>query len=234
MSGFANVDLLPSCDMLLTSLTKSFSGLADVMGGSVVLNPASARYASLKKQFATKHVNEFFAADAGVLLSNSQDVHARTATLNRNAASLARYLTDRMASEPDCPVVKVCYPSVLPSKPLYDAFLRAPTPELPEPGYGCLLTLDFEDLDAAMAFHDSCGFYPSPHLGAHVTIMFAYSMVVFGKKEEERAAMAKLGAKEESVRISVGLEKEEDIIETVKVALDRAVQAKREGYGAAS
>lgn len=230
VSSFASVDLLPHCDMLLSSLTKSFSGLADVMGGSVALSPTSPHYAALQPLFASKHRNELFAVDAEVLLSNSQEYLTRTATLNRNATALAKYLTDRMANDPDCPVIKVCHPSVLPSKSLYDPYLRPSTPELVIPGYGCLLTVDFEDLNAAMAFHDNCGFYPSPHLGAHVTVMLAYSMVVFGKKKEEREAMAKLGAKEEAVRISVGLEKEEDIIDTVKLALDKAIELKKKGY----
>jgi cystathionine gamma-synthase len=37
----ANVDVLGVADIVVTSLTKSFSGLADVMAGSVALNPAS-------------------------------------------------------------------------------------------------------------------------------------------------------------------------------------------------
>lgn len=200
------------------------------MGGSVVLNPTSPQYSALESHFTSKHRNELFALDAEVLLSNSQEYLTRATTLNRNATALAKYLTDRMANDPECPVIKVCHPSVLPSKPLYDSYLRPSTSELPSPGYGCLMTVDFEDLDAAIAFHDNCGFYPSPHLGAHVTVMLAYSMVVFGQKKEEMEAMAKLGAKEEAVRISVGLETEEDIIDTVRLALDKAIEAKKKGY----
>jgi len=106
--------------------------------------------------------------------------------------------------------------------------MRRSTPELPEPGYGCLLTVDFDSTASAKAFYDRCGFYPSPHLGGNVTIMLAYNMMAFGMDVEERAAFRELGLKEESVRFSAGLENVEDLIDTVKDALDWAVEAKKE------
>ena len=41
VSSFANVDVMAHADILVTSLTKAFSGYSDVLGGSVVLNPLS-------------------------------------------------------------------------------------------------------------------------------------------------------------------------------------------------
>lgn len=49
--------------------------------------------------------------------------------------------------------------------------------------------------------------------------MFAYNMFVFGKEPEEREAFRQLGVREECVRISVGLEDVEDLIDTLKDAL---------------
>jgi cystathionine gamma-synthase len=200
------------------------------MGGSIVLNPSSPHYTSLSPLFTSTHRNELFARDAKVLLSNSKDFLPRAAILNRNAAAVAAFLSERMAEDPDCPVVKVRHPSLLPSRPLYDAFKRAPTPELPEPGYGCLFTLDFENVDAASTFHDNCGFYPSPHLGAHVTIQLAYNMVAWGRRPEERARFRELGVKEEAVRISAGLEAAEDIVDTIRYALNKTAALKKNGY----
>jgi cystathionine gamma-synthase len=39
ISTYANVNPLPACDLLVTSLTKFFTGRGDVMAGAVVLNP---------------------------------------------------------------------------------------------------------------------------------------------------------------------------------------------------
>ncbi|UPK99561.1 hypothetical protein LCI18_010496 [Fusarium solani-melongenae] len=226
VSGFANIDVLPQSDFLLTSLTKSFSGQSNVMGGSIVLNPLSPKYGVLKPLFKASHHNELFASDAEVLLSNSHDFLERTKILNRNAFAMAKFLHDAKEA-PDSPVVNVQYPGLLPSKTEYHAVMRRGTSELPEPGYGCLLTVEFSDVECAMAFYHRCGFYPSPHLGGHVTIMFAYNMVVFGKTVQEREYMRGLGVREESVRISAGLEDEADLIDTLRDALEAAVEVKR-------
>lgn len=230
LSGFGNIDVLPWCDVLMTSLTKSFSGQANVMGGSIVLNPQGQHYTQLKSLITEKHRNEYFAADAEVMLSNSKDFFSRTMVLNHNANAAATFLQSKIDSDPDCVLTKVRYPSVMPSKHLYDDLMRSPTEEIPRPGYGCLMNLEFEDFDAAIAFHDNCGFYGSPHLGAHVTIQFAYSMVVFGKNPDERAYFSDAGSKEESVRVSVGLEKTNDILETLEFALEKAKALKKLGY----
>ncbi|KAK7414319.1 hypothetical protein QQX98_006836 [Neonectria punicea] len=227
VSGFANVDVLAQSDILVTSLTKSFSGQANVMGGSVVLNPLSPHYAALVPLVKSKHHNELFASDAAVLLANSHDFLQRTRILNRNAAAIAAFLHD-VRSLPDSPIAKVQYPTLLPTKPKYDAVMRPCTPELPDPGYGCLLTVEFDCLEATVAFYDRCGFYPSPHLGGYVTLVFAYNMAVFSKRPEERDHMRELGVKEEGLRISAGLESEEDLIDTLRDALDAAIQAKKD------
>lgn len=231
VSGFANVDVLPLCDVLLTSLTKSFSGLADVMGGSVVLNPRSAHHAALSSLWPARHRNEFFAPDAEVLLANARGFLPRTRILNRNARAVADFLQSEAASDPSSPVSRVLYPSLRADRPLYDACKTASTDELPEPGYGCLLSVDFDSADSARLFYDSCGFYPSPHLGGHVTLMFAYNMFVFGKTPEEREYFRALGVKEESVRISVGLEDVEDLIDTLQDALRAVKEGRQTGKG---
>lgn len=228
IAGFANVDVLPYCDILLTSLTKSFSGLADVMGGSIVLNPLSPHYDQLSSLRTAKHRNEFFAPDAEVLLSNSREFLSRTKILNRNAQAVAEFLQQYASSTPGSPIARVLYPTLLPSKSVYDSLKTKPTEDLPEPGYGCLLSVDFDSIDSARTFYDHCGFYPSPHLGGHVTIMFAYNMFVFSKKDEEREYFRTLGVREECVRISVGLENVEDLIDTIKDAL-KVVEASKKG-----
>ncbi|EXM27560.1 hypothetical protein FOTG_06010 [Fusarium oxysporum f. sp. vasinfectum 25433] len=154
------------------------------------------------------------------------DFLERTKILNRNALAMANFL-HKAISIPDSPVVNVQYPCQLGSKSNYDAILRRATPELPEPGYGCLLTVEFSTVEAAIAFYDRAGFYPSPHLGGHVTIMFAYNMVVFGKKPDEKAYMHELGVREASVRISAGLENEEDLVDTLRDALEVATKVKK-------
>ncbi|KAK5992437.1 Cystathionine gamma-synthase [Cladobotryum mycophilum] len=226
VGGFGNIDVFAYSDILLTSLTKSFNGKGDCLGGSIVLNPLSPHYNALSSLFAANHHNELFTADAEVLLNNSKEFFPRTQILNRNAEAMANFL-QKCADDPDSPVVKVRYPTLLPSKGHYDAVKRRSTPELPEPGYGCLLTLDFESTATAKAFYDRCGFYPSPHLAGHVTLTFAYNMFLFGKEDKEREYFRGLGVKEEGIRISAGLEDVQDLIDTLQDGLEAAIEAKK-------
>lgn len=196
------------------------------MAGSVVLNPLSPHYNSLSSIFSSSHHNELFAADAEVLLENSKGFFPRTRKLNSNAAAMAKFFHE-CTSKPDSPIVNVQYPSLLPSKPQYDAYLRPSSAELPEPGYGCLFTVEFDSVENAVAFYDRCGFYPSPHLAGHVTLMFPYNMFVFCKKAEEKEYMSELGVREESIRFSAGLEDEQDLIDTIKDALDYVIGLKK-------
>lgn len=52
IGSFCNIDLLGVADVVLASLTMNFSRYVDVMGGSISLNPSSARYPELKQIFA--------------------------------------------------------------------------------------------------------------------------------------------------------------------------------------
>ena len=40
--------VLPHCDVVVTSLTKYFSGYGNVLAGAIVLNPQSQRYEALR------------------------------------------------------------------------------------------------------------------------------------------------------------------------------------------
>uniref|UniRef100_L2G9E3 Cystathionine gamma-synthase n=1 Tax=Colletotrichum fructicola (strain Nara gc5) TaxID=1213859 RepID=L2G9E3_COLFN len=168
VGSFANIDVIALSDILVSSLTKTFSGYANVMGGSVVLNPLSPHYDDLSSHWAKTFHNELFTADAEVLLR--------------------------------------------------------PTPELEEPGAGCLLSIDFESVDTAKAFYDRLVFYPGPHLGAHRTLSFCYNTLAFGKDADEAAYHRSYGILEETIRISAGLEDVQDLLDTLDDALVAANQ----------
>lgn len=240
IASFANIDVLPVADVLMTSLTKSFSGYADVMGGSVVLNPLSPHYhTTLKPLFTKLFHNEYFAGDAETLLANSVDYLPRTRILNRNAASLAAYLATK-AADPASPVTGVLYPTTSDTRSYYEAFMRRRRTPLPSntpaaendeeefvPGYGCLLSVDFESLATTRAFYNHLEFHCGPHLGAHRTLAMCFNAAVYGRDPEEGRYHASYGVRPEQVRISVGLESEEEIIAAVEHALRKADEAFR-------
>ena len=108
ISSFCNVDLLGVADILITSLTKSFSGYSDVLAGSAVLNPSSPLYNDLKPVFEKSYLNEFYNADAEHLEKNSQDYLERSTILNRNAEKITEYL-QTLALDPKSSITKVFY-----------------------------------------------------------------------------------------------------------------------------
>jgi cystathionine gamma-synthase len=212
--------------MLLSSLTKSFNGLANAMGGSIVLNPLSPHYSVLSQHWTSFFNNELFVGEAAILLENSKGFLDRTARFNRNALAIAEHLQTNWVGKPDSPVTAVRYPPLLSTRASYDHFLRPSTAELPTPGYGCLLTVDFASEALAAVFYDRLGYLPTTHLAAPETLHFAYNMLVFGKKAEEREKMRRFGLKEEAVRISAGWkETVEDLIETLEDALKVTAEA---------
>lgn len=226
VGSFANIDILEYSDILLSSLTKSFSGYANVMGGSVVLNPQSSHYNAISQLWSKNFHNELYIGDAETLLSNSEDYLSRTAILNRNAAAMAAHLYS-LVKDPSSPIIKVSYPPYLPDYDVYKSFLRRSSPELEEPGAGCLFSIDFETVDTARAFYDRLAFYPGPHLGAHRTLSLSYNTLAFGKDPEEAAYLRSFGLLEESVRISAGLEDVQDLLDTLDDALAVAKAAKK-------
>ncbi|KAF2396607.1 PLP-dependent transferase [Trichodelitschia bisporula] len=219
IGSFANVDVLPEADVLVTSLTKSFSGYADVMGGNVVLNPSSKYYTYLATHF-NGAMEEMFVADAETLLHNSADYLARTAVLNRNAQELAKYLSHRATLEGSS-VTRVYYPQVAETKEHYEALMRPPTAEF-TPGYGCLLSVEFTSVGAAKAFYDHLYVHNGPHLGAHLTLALPHPKALYDKELEE---VREWGMKEEQIRISVGLEEVAELLITFMFALTKADEA---------
>lgn len=201
IGSFANVDLGGIADVIVTSLTKSFSGNANVMAGSIFLNPSLPFYMPLKQSLDSTYVNEFFAADSRVLEYNSRKFLARAATMNRNALHLVSVLS-AFAGTPSSTLMHVYYPSTCWSRENYKACMRNATAEF-VPGYGGLFTLEFEGVVAAEAFFDALNVHKGPSLGAHVTLAQPYVQTVFMREKEWAASY---GLSESIVRISVGLE----------------------------
>lgn len=241
LAGFANLDLLSVADVVMSSLTKAFSGYADVMAGSLVVNPNidnNGSYKVLKDAIDGQFHNEFFAPDADKLLANSEDYLERCVVLNRNAVGLAEFFYAKSqetvgdGDDKKYPIRRVLYPPYSQGTSYLSAFLRKPTPELPSPGYGPLFSVEFETMDQTIAFYDNLSFHQGPHLGAHLTLCLTFNALVFGKDPEEAEYHGAYGMRQEQVRFSVGLEEDvRDLQRVVQRALDMMVDICGSGKG---
>ncbi|KAF4629859.1 hypothetical protein G7Y89_g8291 [Cudoniella acicularis] len=228
IGSFANIDVSGVADIIVTSLTKSFSGNANVMAGSIVLNPSSAFYPQLKQPLESSYANELFGADALVLEYNSRKFLPRAAIMNRNANILVSSLLS-YTSASSSTLTHVYYPSTCWSRSNYEARMRHATPDFAS-GYGGLFTLEFESVAAASTFFNALNVHKGPSLGAAVTLAQPYVQTVFSREKDWAASY---GLSETIVRISVGLEDEYALAHEFKRALRLADRFKsgRESFG---
>ncbi|CAG9989462.1 unnamed protein product [Clonostachys byssicola] len=222
IGSWANIDITSSADILVTSLTKSFNGYADAIAGSAILNPASAKYAQLKPLFDRHYVPELYNADAKAIEHNSRDYLPRTAKLNANALAIVQYL-QACAEDPASAVRRVHHPWANPSRRHYERVMRQDAEDF-TPGYGCLFSVELDNMDATQAFYEGLNVHKSVHLGAPFTLAFAYTMCTYKK---DLAWAAANGLLPTQIRISAGLEDTEVLLEDFRVAVEAANRYKQ-------
>lgn len=153
IGNFINVHVLPHADVVVSSLTKIFSGECNVMGGSAVLNPEGKYYQQLKKVSEVEYENNFWAEDVIFMERNSRHFVTRIERINDTTEIICDILRAH-------PLVKdVYYPKYSPTKPFYDD-CRTPTG-----GYGGLLSVTFHKKPHAIAFFDRIETAKGPSLG---------------------------------------------------------------------
>ncbi|PVH75697.1 PLP-dependent transferase [Cadophora sp. DSE1049] len=217
IGSWSNIDIMSMADILITSLTKTFNGYADAIAGSAIINPASPKYAEFKSLFDKHYVPELYVDDVVAIEKNSRDYLSRTTKLSHNAWTLAEYLHSR-SKEPGSSIVAVYYPTINPSIANYKQFMRPATDDF-TPGYGCLFSVEFKDILTAVAFFDALNVHKGAHLGAPFTLAFPFTLGVYYRKLDW---VAQYGLKPTQIRVSVGLEDTETLVEEFRVAVEAA------------
>ncbi|KAJ6606433.1 pyridoxal phosphate-dependent transferase [Mycena vulgaris] len=182
VAGYLNIQILPYCDVVVSSLTKVFSGHANVLGGALMLNPASRFYSEFKVHMDATYEDSVFDSDALVLEMNSREIVDRTAIINRNAERLSDMLYPRSVVGGDAGsiVQAVHYPKYR-CRQNYDHCRNplAAQAGLDATGYGGLLSVTFTSLDAAKAFYSALQCYKGTTLGTVFTLASAFSALAF-------------------------------------------------------
>lgn len=204
---FANINVLQFADIVVSSLTKIFSGDSNVMGGSLILNPESRYFKALKAVMEEDYEDTYWPEDVIFMERNSRDFDSRVERINANSEAIC----DVLRAHPL--VQRVYYPKYNPSKPHYDAC------RLPNGGYGGLLSVVFGRKELAQAFYDAMDIAKGPSLGTNFTLCSPY--VVLAHYLELPWA-AQFGVDPDLVRISVGLEETTALQDTFRKALKAA------------
>ncbi|KAK0480926.1 pyridoxal phosphate-dependent transferase [Armillaria novae-zelandiae] len=214
VGNFLNVQLLPYADVITCSLTKVFSGLANVMGGAFLLNPASKHYPSFKAYMDTNFEDTYFSEDAVCIEANSRDMERRVRMIDRNAEAIADFFYEDSLKEGSI-ITQVLYPKYQ-MREQYEACWSKATEK---PGYGGLLTLNFISKTAAMAFFDSLPCYKTVTHGTVITLAVPFAEAGFHNKLEWALEN---GVDYASVRFGIGMEDLTSLKEGFQAALTKA------------
>lgn len=207
---FGNINVLQYSDVVVSSLTKIFSGDCNVMGGSAVFNPKSRYYPALKDAAAKLYQDTYWPEDAIFMERNSRDFASRIDRINTNAEAIAELLAAH-------PLVKrVHYPKCNPDRANYEDC------KLPTGGYGGLVSVVFKRKEDAVVFYDNIDSAKGPSLGTNFTLTSPY-VVLAHYLELDWAAS--LGVDPDLLRISIGLEDTERLVDIFTSALRAAEKA---------
>ncbi|CBX98122.1 hypothetical protein IAQ61_010226 [Plenodomus lingam] len=205
IGNFINVNVLPYADVVVSSLTKVFSGDSNVMGGGLVLSPKSKDYALLKRAWNEDYEDNHWAEDSIFLERNSRDFVSRIDRIGTNAEAICEVLS----SHPR--VKQVNYPKTSPTRVNYDKCRN------PNGNYGGLLSATFYTRDDAIAFFDNLDTVKGPSLGTNFTLSSPYVILAhYGELDW----CAKWGVEADLIRFSVGLEETAKLVDTFRRALD--------------
>jgi cystathionine gamma-synthase len=209
IGSFINTNVLPFADIVVSSLTKIFSGDCNVMGGGLVLNPNSRYYSSLKGALGGEFEDNYWAEDVMFMERNSRDFVSRIDRVNVNSEAICEVLL----AHPN--VTNVYYPKHVDTRPNYEAC------RTPNGGYGGLISCTLKNKEQAIAFFDALDTAKGPSLGTNFTLTSPY--VLLAHYQELDWAQS-LGVNPDLLRFSVGLED----TEVLKSVFTKALKATEE------
>uniref|UniRef100_A0A8H8CIY9 cystathionine gamma-synthase n=1 Tax=Psilocybe cubensis TaxID=181762 RepID=A0A8H8CIY9_PSICU len=222
IGNFVNVEVLPFADILVSSLTKVFSGASNVMGGSLIINPRGAHYAALKDWLKDNYEDIYFGEDAIYMERNSRDFKRRIRVIDANAEAVCDFLHSRSLAggASSAAIKKVYYPKYITRENYDKCRIKTVDPvDGKVGGFGGLFSLTFTSLAASEAFFDALPCYKGPSLGTNFTLACPFTILAhFGELDWA----AKYGVEQGLVRISVGMEDTDTLLKSFEKALSAA------------
>ncbi|KAI0353912.1 PLP-dependent transferase [Trametes cingulata] len=219
LGNFVNVEVLPYADIVVSSLSKIFSGDANVMGGSLVLNPKGRHYTSMKTHMASTFEDSYFDEDAIYMERNSRDFRRRIHVIDENTLAVCTFLRSRSLADsqppPQAAVKEVYYPKWITPENYEKCRVRGPDGQ-PVGGYGGLFSLTFTSLEASRAFFDTLPCMKGPSLGTNFTLACPYTILAHYAELDWAASW---GVEEGLVRVSVGMEERQTLLKGFEKAL---------------
>jgi len=192
-------------DIVVHSTTKFINGHSDVIGGVVITN--SKEHAE-RIQFIQNAVGAVPSPiDAWLVLRSTKTLALRMEKHNENSTKIAEYLEKNCSDK----ISKIYYPG-LKSHPQHELAKKQMR------GFGGIISIDLGSLDKAIMFFNRLKLFArAESLGAVESLVcHPVSMTHASVPKEERE---KFGLTDGLIRLSVGIEDYEDLIEDIRQAL---------------
>ena len=211
MAGIGNINILPHCDVVVTSLTKYTGWSADLILGLSVLNSQSSFYDEIS-HYLPNYIEAPFEGDVQRFLSLQEEYPSVLQKINENTIGLANYLD----KHPRIQNVHWAYSSL--SKKNYDVIVKGGEFSNKKPGG----VLSFEVDLPLEKFYDRIELPKGPSFGVAFTLLCPFMFLAhydLVKEKEGRNYLQKNGLNPNLLRLSLGIEPLDDICD----AFDRAL-----------
>lgn len=207
-----NTNIYKYADILCCSLTKIFSGDSNVLSGCFVLNQHSRFYDQFKKWLSDNYECNFWKEDMLYLERNSRDFVKRNSVTNNNAAEVLKLFKRYQ----DKGIIKeVFYPSIGDTADNYEVI------RTPNGGYGGLISVVFATHEISRKFFNKLQLSKGPSLGTNFTLICPYTVLVH---YFELVEVSQYGIHPDLIRLSVGIEKTEELLSVVEAAILEAMK----------
>ncbi|TIA96502.1 hypothetical protein E3P96_03592 [Wallemia ichthyophaga] len=223
IGSFMNIDILPMADVVVSSLTKAFSGETNVMGGSIILNPEGRHYEDLRDYIVDTYEDSYWFEDAIFMERNSRDFCSRIKKVNETTEAICDYfyMMSETNGRGNGVIKEVFYPKYS-TKDNYTARKREGG------GYGGLFSLTFgsskntqeRNGEIARVFFDNLNLAAGPSLGCNFTLASCYAILAH---YTELDWIESYGVDRNLIRCSIGLEDVNELLAVCKFALDKAM-----------
>lgn len=205
LGAFTNTNTNKFSDISVISLTKYFSGVGNVMGGALIINPDQPFFHILKPILDQIYdIKNCCSLDLITLNKNSDDFNNRIKNININTLEVVNFLNKHPAIE------SVWHPSIK-NKDLYDKFLNQ------DGGYGGLLSFLLKNPEEhTIPFYNKLKISKGPNLGTSYSLCCPFIMLAHYNELEW---VEDIGISRWLIRLSIGLETTEEIIKRLDDAL---------------
>ncbi len=208
IASLGNVHVLPHCDVLTTSLTKFAASTGDLTAGAVLLNRTSPWAAALQHALPGE-LEPLYSRDLHRLASQIGEMEGVVAQINRSTPRIVEFLRKH-------PKVASVHWSLHPdSAQNYLALARSPD------SVGSLITFTVHGPVAAV--YDRLPLAKGPSFGMKTTLICPFMYLAhfdLVTEEEGRAFLHSHGLHPELLRLSVGCEPVEELLEALRAGLD--------------